>query len=109
MTKKITDLEGRLDAALDRADKKVGPTAGPWRMKQLSDRLTINGPEGCRIATLTMPLVARNEANARLIATVPDLLRIAKWAVTMLQAGGKPDQCCFDEANTIIAKAEAGL
>jgi hypothetical protein len=98
-------------------------TPGPWALYHGHDRLLyVVAPKSKNkiIATpaLVCNSVARNErmeANARLIAAAPDLLRLLKrnltatecLAANMKSAGHDPiDQLC-DETRALIAKIES--
>ena len=64
-------------------------TPGPWKTQtHISlDRLEIRDADGRRIAVCAMdfPMSAKtHDANARLIASAPELLDAVKWASTIL-------------------------
>lgn len=123
MTKKITDLEGRLDAAMKRADKKKpAHTPGPWEVAGPMDdagRIAVRAKsETAWYVAAVAPMAGggpdTSEANARLIAAAPDLLRSAKALLLSLRsycATHNPKSigaCCLnrEDAAVAIAKAE---
>lgn len=108
MTKKITDLEGRLAASLKRADGKRAPkiryTPGPW---MYDSRINSRGwgqiglwdANGTMIfgsaASWDTEFVGPNEMDARLISAAPDLLEAAK-KVEAFMAAMMPYECAAE-------------
>jgi hypothetical protein len=78
-------------------------TPGPWHYQERLDDYThiVRGRDGFFICQLDQDRSGRSEANARLIATAPELLeackRLRKWC--MLHEDSR-------FADTVIAKAE---
>lgn len=92
------------------AGLKAQHTPGPWAVKSaqhpISDTLGVRGPQGQWVA-LVHPLTGpqrdpATDANARLIAAAPDLLKALERI-----AAGKPDHHGF--AALVISEARAAI
>lgn len=98
---------------MDTERKKAEHTPGPWKFEDEYVRVEIGEDKGepiadpyCRPTSETNP--GEMEANARLIASAPELLEALGSAVSMLEGlgmddGGNPD---MDALRAAIAKAK---
>lgn len=57
------------------------------------------------VMTLEERCAILTDANARLIAAAPELLRALNWMVLRAEEAGYPDGKCLEEARAAIAKA----
>ncbi len=91
-------------------------TLGPWLMlngsectgRQVDDwAVTTNGTGTwiCIGPTWDAEFQSESQANARLIASAPELLGELKWLVELLDDGSMYDHEVFDAARAAIAKA----
>lgn len=119
MTKKLTDLEGRLEAAMKRADKPTH-TPGPWTATEgrngFGDFLNYVFKDGKMVASLNLAdgdttyQRGITQANARLIAAAPELLAALKLAELELTSLHETKGLYFtgllETLRAAIAKAE---
>lgn len=81
-------------------------TPGPWRYQEESDAYThiVRAGENFFVCQLPQSTRGRAEADARLIAAAPDLLRVAELLVSWLDEDEGAHKLC-DTARAAIAKA----
>jgi hypothetical protein len=81
-------------------------TLSPWQVSPLGNVMK----NSLKIASIE-PMPSNNEseriANARLIASAPDLLSALDWALRQIEDDLDPDhQAAFDAANSTLRKAK---
>jgi hypothetical protein len=84
-------------------------TPGPWRI-QCGEFVVADLDDGIETVADTFSLVSndRQQANARLIAAAPKLLKACKTLMGMFEDAGVTDTVGYDMARKAIAEAEGG-
>jgi hypothetical protein len=112
-----SDQLGAVSTTEQGAAQREGFTPGPWTQDQTAvhaaDFLTMSIARCCgerrrSFGRATIPIdYAEREANARLIATAPDMLALLKEIVAdaLCQQGAPPGVGHLERAEQIIAKA----
>lgn len=83
-------------------------TPGPWTLEVqfATGQHLLKGVNGASFARLQQMRPERKEANARLIASAPELLNALKQFVDHATAGWEPSEHMVTAALATIAKAE---
>ena len=88
-------------------------TPGPWDWHGPymtgAYKISSLAPEGGQVLDVMIDRSASNLANARLIASAPDLLEALTWALAQIENDLDPDhQAAFDGARAALARATGG-